>query len=294
MPVKESMTLYQIQRQMAQAIMRPLIKGKTQEQWIDGSDTHSFVAQFIKPNKDLNSLERLAIYNQQYWIRLLDSLQDDFSGLQTILSEESFELLCVAYLAAYPSRSYSLNHLGEYLPKFILEQPELTHPCPQLAYEMASFEWAEIVAYDAQSRPPLKSKHLQDKDPAKITLQLQPYITILELDYALDDFILQMNKPIDKSVESNAFAGRTKKATERSLPVKKHIFVAVHRLDNIIYYKRLKSDQYFLLKAFKDGKTLAQACHDLIVQKGSSKNAQSLTRKLNQYFTDWMELHWFC
>ena len=63
----------------------------------------------------------------------------------------------------------------------------------------------EIVAYDAQSKPPLKSKHMQGKDPAKITLQLQPHITILELNYALDDFILRLNKPIDKSVESNAF-----------------------------------------------------------------------------------------
>ena len=94
------------------------------KQWIDGGDTHDVAAQFIKPNKDLNSLERLEIYNQQYWIRFLDSLQDDFPGLHTILGDERFERLCVAYLTDYPSRSYSLNSLGEHLPKFILKKPE--------------------------------------------------------------------------------------------------------------------------------------------------------------------------
>jgi hypothetical protein len=294
MSVKEPMNLHQIQYQMAQAIMRPLVEGRMQEQWIDDGDTHDFAAQFIKPNKDLNSLERLEIYNQQYWIRLLDSLQEDFPGLQTILGSEKFELLSIAYLTQYPSRSYSLNHLGSNLSRFILEKPDLTYPRCRLAYEMACFEWAEIVAYDAQSKPSLKSKYLQDKDPSQITLLIQPHITILELSYALDDFLLQLNKPIDKSVESNAFASRAKKTVTISLPNKKHIFVAIHRLDNTIYYKRLNSDQYFLLKALKDGQTLAQACHDLISQKPSSNNAQSLAQKLNHYFADWMELNWFC
>src|SRR5271154_236395 len=145
MPVKESMNLLQIQRQMAKAVMRPLADGRMQEQWANGTNTEHFVGQFIKPNKDLSSLERLEIYNQQYWIRLADSLQEDFPGVQTILGDERFELLSVAYLTEYPSTFFSLNYLGKHLPKFILEKPELTHPYSALAHEMASFEWAEIV-----------------------------------------------------------------------------------------------------------------------------------------------------
>jgi hypothetical protein len=236
----------------------------------------------------------LEIYNQQYWIRLLDSLQEDFPGLHTILGDERFEHLSVAYLAKYPSRSYSLNYLGKNLSKFILEKPDLTHPYDQLAHEIASFEWAEIVAHDAGSKPPLKSKYLQDIDPAKIILQLQPHVTILKLSYALDDFILRLNKPVDRSVESNAFACRTKKTIQISQPAKKNVFIAVHRLDNTVYYKRLNKDQYFLLKALQDGKLLGQACADLIAQKESSNNIQSLSKKLNRYFTEWMELDWFC
>src|ERR1700722_9090102 len=103
MPTKELTDLQQIQEQMAQVIMRPLADGKTEKIWIDGSKTDKFAAQFIKPNKDLSSLERLEIYNQQYWIRLLESLEEDFPGLQTILGSEKFDSLCIAYLMEYPS-----------------------------------------------------------------------------------------------------------------------------------------------------------------------------------------------
>ena len=293
MSLKEIMNLHQIQCQMAEAIMRPLIEGKAQKQWSDGSDADNFASQFIKPNKNLKSIERLEIYNQQYWTRLLESLQDDFPGLHAILGEERFELLSIGYLQAYPSQSYSLNNLGKHLSIFILEKPELTFPHCQLAHELASFEWAEMVAYDAQSKPPLTSKYLQNQDPAVMILQIQPHITLLELTHALDDFALQLNRTVDKCIESNAFAVRAKKIIKISMPVKKHIFVAVHRVADVIYYKRLNKDQYFLLKSLKDGKTIAQACNDLLTQKSNSSRMQSLSTKLSQYFADWMELNWF-
>jgi hypothetical protein len=78
MPIKEQMTLQQLQCQMAAAIMRPLVNGKIQKRWTDGSDAQQFAETFISSNKDLKSLERLEIYNQQYWIRLLDSLGEEF------------------------------------------------------------------------------------------------------------------------------------------------------------------------------------------------------------------------
>jgi hypothetical protein len=35
-------------------------------------------AVLIKPNDSLSSLERLEIYNRQYWFRLYSSFEDDF------------------------------------------------------------------------------------------------------------------------------------------------------------------------------------------------------------------------
>lgn len=296
MSVKVAPSLHQIQCRMGQAIMRPLAEDGMQKTWLDDAGMHDFAAEFIKPNKNMSSFERLEIYNKQYWFRLLDSLQEDFPGLNAILGDERFEALCVAYLTAYPSRSYSLNHLGAGLARFIRDNPEFTHPCSSMAYQATSMEWAEIVAYDADAKTPLAQKSLKNADPEKIVLRLQPHITILELDYAIDNFLLQLNKSTDKSVESNAFIIRKKKDIKITRPRRQHIFVAVHRLNNTVYYKRLNRDQYFLLRSFSEGKSIAQACRDLVdrLDKKNSAEATTLARKLNEYFATWMELNWFC
>ena len=78
---------------------------------------------FIKPNDRLTSFERLEIYNRVYWFRVLDCLYDDYPGLRAVLGEERFMKLITAYLAKYPSASFTLRNLGSRLEKFIREQP---------------------------------------------------------------------------------------------------------------------------------------------------------------------------
>ena len=63
------------------------------ETWFDGRPTSEVFASFIKPNDRLTSLERLEIYNKQYWFRLLDCLYDDYPGLRAILGQSRFRRL---------------------------------------------------------------------------------------------------------------------------------------------------------------------------------------------------------
>jgi len=283
MPIKNTANLQDIQSLMAQAIMRPL-----------DATTQEIAAELIKPNQVLNSFGRLEIYNKQYWMRVLESLEEDFPGLKAILGTERFEALSVAYLTRYPSTSYTLNNLGKHLAAFIHEQPSLTYPDIELAYEMACFEWAEIMAYDAQSYSPLKAESLRGLAASNIVLQLQPHITLLELNYALDNFLARLDNRAPKSVESNAVLLRIKKSQKISKPKKQHIFIAVHRLNNAVYHKRLNGDQFFLLKALASGQTLGHACQEFVEQKATEQSADNLEQKFSQYFSTWMELNWFC
>ena len=61
---------------MAVAVMRPRRH--------DGVAMAQEAPEFIKPSATLSSFERLEIYKRQYWFRLFDSFEDDFSGLQRI------------------------------------------------------------------------------------------------------------------------------------------------------------------------------------------------------------------
>jgi hypothetical protein len=98
---------------MSAALFRPLTpQWGMQKHWTDGSRMHDVAAEFIKPNDRLSSFERLEIYNRQYWFRVLDCLYDDYPGLRAILGERKFMKLATAYLARYPSDSYTLRDLG--------------------------------------------------------------------------------------------------------------------------------------------------------------------------------------
>src|SRR5471032_51602 len=114
-----------IQRVFAAGVTRRLTADhRMQSKWVDGKSARKVVAGFIKPNDRLSSFERLEIYNKQYWFRLLDSLYEDFPGLRTLIGDERFQKMSIAYLTKYPSNTFSLRDLGDRLGKFIAQEPK--------------------------------------------------------------------------------------------------------------------------------------------------------------------------
>src|SRR5262252_10075883 len=93
------MDLDQIQRNMFEAVRQPLTASEDMRQRTrEGRSLHGLAESIIKPNDRLTSLERLEIYNRQYWFRLLSCMYDDFPGLRAIVGEKQFEKLATAYL----------------------------------------------------------------------------------------------------------------------------------------------------------------------------------------------------
>ena len=205
---------------MAGAIFRPLTaRWRMQSKSDDGRNLRAEAAEFIKPNDRLSSFERLEIYNRQYWFRLLDCLYDDYPGLHAVLGDRKFLKLATAYLARYPSDSFALRDLGSRLERFLPEEPELSAPREALALDMARFEWAQVVAFDGLAKPPITTDEILDTPPGKLRLGLQPYLSILTLRYAVDDFLIALKKgstdglraEASNAVESGPKASRRKK-----------------------------------------------------------------------------------
>jgi len=63
-------------------------------------------------------------------------------------------------------------------------------------------------------------------------------------------------------------------------------FVAVHRLDTRLYYKRLAAPAYKILCALRDGRPLEKA----ISAAGRTVKAEDV----REWFGTWMHLGWFC
>ncbi|MGA2029580.1 MAG: DNA-binding domain-containing protein [Verrucomicrobiota bacterium] len=285
---------YELQLLMATAVMRPLARGdKMQVKWIDGQQTEVIVKKFIKPNDRLTSFERLEIYNRQYWFRIRQSFYEDYPGLRAILGGKKFERLADAYLAHYPSQSFTLRNLGSRLVKFIEAEPRWVLPHKQLALDMARLEWAHTEAFDNEAKPPFKTDDLIGLDAAKIRLQLQPHLTLLKLDNEVDDFLIELKRNSGlRSEASNAMEqNRRHKKMRLARGLKRRTnFLAVHRFQDLVYYKRLEPGQFCLLSALQNGATLEKACAELAGLRISG----DLGETIQKWFSSWALLGWFC
>src|SRR5260370_25598234 len=142
--------LEQIQRWMQAAIMHPVgvaqgIASAEARRHIDvGPDEAESV---VTRSKALTALERLAIYGYAYYARLLECLGDEFPVLKHALGEELFDAFAAEYLEQYPSRSYTLFHLGLNFPRFLAEtRPDQEREGSSEADHIAVAESPRVVA----------------------------------------------------------------------------------------------------------------------------------------------------
>ena len=125
-------------------------------------------AEFIKPNDRLSSFERLEIYNRQYWFRVLDCLYDDYPGLRAILGERKFMKLATAYLARYPSDSYTLRDLGNRLEQFLQEEPQWSCATTRTRERYGAFRMGTGRRIRWPSKPPIAPDDILDTPASKL------------------------------------------------------------------------------------------------------------------------------
>ncbi len=132
-------------------------------------------------------------------------------------------------------------------------------PNEELALDMVRFEWAQVIAFDDAERPKITTDDLLDTPPGRLRLGLQPYLSLLELNYAVDRFLLAVKKreaDTLRSEASNTFESmphlRTRKRAVRR-PRRERVFLVVHRYDNMLYYKRLEPEAFAILRGLQAG-----------------------------------------
>ncbi|HVM74583.1 MAG TPA: putative DNA-binding domain-containing protein [Candidatus Saccharimonadales bacterium] len=288
------MNLATLQREVARAVMTPLTPSERMRRKApNGKSLAKVAARIIKPNDRLTSFERLEIYNRQYWFRVLDGFSEDFPGLRAVLGDRRFDAVAKAYLTDCPSQSFTMRDLGSRLEAWLRKHPQFAAGRLQLALDMVRLEWAEIEAFDSAAEPPVTIAALQNVNPARLRLKLQPYIRLLDLRYPVDDLLLAIKHDTGTNVASNAMAERQKRkkvsAVARLKPVP--TYLAVHRVENMVYFRRLEREEFAILSALQSGKSLARA-----IEAGFRKSRVPIAQQASDasaWFRNWAALGWF-
>ncbi len=129
----------------------------------------------IGGSEHLGSAERLEVYRNMYFLRLLEVLREDHPQLAKLLGDDAFADLARAYLAVHPSLHPSVRHVGDALVDFLATSPP--PGLPPFAVDLARLEWARREVFDAPDAQPLKATDLAALDPervAELRLELVP------------------------------------------------------------------------------------------------------------------------
>jgi len=154
----------------------------------------------------------------------------------------------------------------------------------------------EPLVFDGQAKPALRTEDLESMAGPDLRLGIQPYVRLLELHYPVDDLLLAVKGGNDESTRfaSNAVQERRKhndlQAVARQKPAR--VFLAVHRLDFSVYFRRISQEEYVLLSSLRNGKSVQRA-----IELAFHKSAVSSTDRASSVqhsFQTWATLGWFC
>lgn len=288
------LSLVELQRQMAAAIMAPLTDEEGMREKDDrGRSMQEIAESFVAPNSRLSAFERLEIYNRQYWFRVLGALSEDFITLRSLLGDRSFEALSIAYLNACPSRSFTLRNLGSRLPEWLADHLEYAGRRAALAVDVARVEWAFIEAFDLAASIPLTAEEVGSLS-GDSKLALQPHVQLLALYHPSDTLVHSLHQ---QERQPRGEAGHAAETSKRAHTISTRVrrratWLAVHRAELSVYFRRLQQEEYLALDAIQRGMTLSEVLASCF--EHSHVAPQRKIEQIQQWFSTWTELGWLC
>jgi hypothetical protein len=223
----------------------------------------------ILPSKTLEASERLDIYRGMYLLRMEEALAIDYPALKHFLGEDAFMQLVTRYVEVYPSRSYTLNRLGDHFPKFIAAQKTL--PKKDFCAQLSNLELALSCVFDAPDTPPLTEAAVRAvPQEAWETARLKPIaaLRVLAYDYPVSRYLGGVD-------EENPFPRLAKKRT----------WLVAYRRDFLVHRMDLEEPAHALLSSLASGKTVGESIVDVMTRKWRPAVKQS---QLFEWFRDWM------
>lgn len=240
---------------------------------------------YIVPSPTLRPAQRMQIYNQQYWWRLLNNLHEIFPFLTRLLGYYEFNKnIGISYLDKCPPRHWSLSLLGDRLVDWI--DKEYTAHDKELIYYAAKVDIAYNDSFFVQQWSPLPHELLSDPEQLEQMLNqklyIQPHVHLFEMPYHLFNFRnTLLKRPIEHWVEHDF----SQLAKDRA-----YYFVVYRNSKNDICWKEISKGEYHLLSLLKAGTTIDHACDWLEQQDAVLFDEAS--EHLHHWFQEWTARNW--
>lgn len=238
------------------------------------SDEHAAAVSDFAPSRHQDAIQRVDIYREQFWLRHLESLRDDFPGTSALLTSTWVEL-CTQYLTVHPPCTPSLRELGFQLPDYLATLGAAV--VPEVAVDMARLERAYLEVFDAPDEAPLDVVRLQSLGPSEwplVRFELSKALRLLDLRFSAADLRRTLR------------GGGAIHGPLVEVPVR----LAVYRRERALFDQELCPEAFELLLHLSDGLPLAAACERAAQSRAEA--AAVLDAHLSEWFSTWARLGW--
>lgn len=229
----------------------------------------------VRSDTKLCAEDRLDVYANAYFYRILDVLLDDYATLAAALGEDPFHDLATSYLAVHPSEHPSLRYIGGALERFLRESEAsagVRERAPWAA-DLAAFEWAKGEVFDAKDTETATREDLgrvaADAFEA-LWLECAPAVRQVELAW-----------PIDKL---DANAAELQQECDSLTPEQTR--VCIWRRDERTYHRRLEPAEAEALSLARIGAHFGALCELAAEHHGDAEAPALAAGWLAQWLDD--------
>lgn len=247
--------------------------------------------QVVRRSRNLTAEQRLGIYANAYYARLLECLRESFPVLVRAMGREVFDEFAFEYLQRHPSRSYTLGHLGDRFADFLNEtrpdRPTDGSPAPvgwpDFLIDLARLEWTIEQVFDG---PGVEGRRLLTVDDLRAIPQRHWFDAKLVLVVCAK--LMEFRYPVNTYYT----AARSAKEGEVVLiPEPSPEYLCLTRRDFVVRRVALTKPQYVLLRALGEGRTVGQAL--AAAGKETDMGDDELAAMIQRCFADWAALGLF-
>lgn len=241
-------------------------------------------AQYVVPSPRLRPHQRMQIYNQQYWWRLLNTLHANFPLVTRLFGSHAFnEKIGIPYLLKYPPDHWSLHLLGKRLPAWITECYKDRDR--SLVLNAAHLDWAFMASLITPQHPFLDLAQILKDNPEGLLSQifyLQPHIALFTWEYDLLTFRGNFLKQGPDYWVEHRFPSLSKG--------RNYFFILYRNIQNNLAWREISKGEFILLQRFKLGSSMAEACDYIESQEASLYDF--VAENLQKWLQEWTQAGW--
>lgn len=303
------------------------------QQWMQAVITHAVgpdaapgaeqIESIVTRGSRQTSLERVTVYANAYYARLMQCLRELFPAARAAVGDEAFDDFALGYLQAWPPRSYTLGRLADHFVEY-LEQSRGEHDDlgeERRARRSEHGAETECAANEGGlSAPPSCSPPLSLDSESEFDSWSRFVIELARFEQAIDEVFdgpglegqasLLAEQLADCSPEAlaqsrlvpapclrllrfafpvNDYFSAYRRGESPDPPAPQESFVALHRVNYAVRRHPLTRAQFLLLSALVEGRSVEEAIESV----GPDLVASGEAPQLREWFAAWAAAGFF-